>query len=81
MVKSLRQIAREWGRTHALLDALGIGRHGAALPARLSQLLRQLVGGAKIKSIPPPKGLVTFDKDETIGKEPAKASKRKKRRR
>lgn len=79
MKKKLHRIALEWGRSHILLDALGIGKHGASLPERVQQLLRQLVGGAKIKSVEPPPDYTPLDADAPQAPpSPAKRGKKRK---
>lgn len=58
-VKQIRRMLLEWGRTHELLDALGIGKHGQSLPIRVHQLLRQMFG--LVEPEPPPDKPVTFE--------------------
>lgn len=54
-----RKMALEWGLAHRLLDALGIGRHGAALHVRIHQMLRQFIG--TINQTPEPECFVKFE--------------------
>lgn len=71
-----RKMALEWGLAHRLLDALGIGKHGAALHVRIHQMLRQFVGGT-VTQAPEPESdtFVKFDDEPT---KPAKKPTRKK---
>jgi hypothetical protein len=64
-MKKPRRIALEWGLTHRLLDALGIGKHKAALHVRMHQLLRQLTGAIQSVPSPKPDKLVAFDDEPT----------------
>ena len=73
----VRRIVLEWGRAHQLLDALGVGKHGASLPIRLQQLLRQAIR-LELNPIDPPCKCVKFDLDEEEEeKSPAKPKKRR----
>ena len=59
-----RRIVLEWGGAHQLLDALGVGKQGASLPARLQQLMRQAVR-LELRPVKPPKEkLIVFELDE-----------------
>jgi len=81
-MKKPRQIALEWGLTHRLLDALGVGKHDATLHVRIHRLLHQLAG--RMRQVPPPPGdkLIPFDDEPTecppgMGKAPPRKPKKK----
>jgi hypothetical protein len=76
MNKKLRSIVLEWGAAHKLLDALGVGKHGASLPARLQQLMRQAIR-LDLNPTTPPEGVVQFELD--VDPPPARKSKKKRR--
>jgi len=56
-----REIVLEWGHTHRLLDALGIGSYSKPLHVRLQRLLRQIRGGViRQTRAKTPRGLARF---------------------
>ena len=76
MNKKLRHIVLEWGRAHELLDALGVGKHGSSLPARLQQMLRQAIR-LELNPVKPPNKVVAFELDEDT--RPAGKSKKRRK--